>query len=163
MQTALGNEQAGHTDVARALELAEPEGFISIFVEEGAPIEEALKNLLKQRMSKTVSTEYIQDILAAFPKTQTIQETHTPHDLPMSDATLAGKSLVLVEPLTGRELEILHLIAEGHSNRAIAEKLVITVSAVKKHTGNIYGKLNVDSRTQAVARARQLKLLSPGV
>ena len=66
----------------------------------------------------------------------------------------------LVEPLTNRELEVLRLIAAGNSNQAIAEKLVITVSAVKKHTGNIFGKLNVNSRTQAVARARQLGLLS---
>ena len=56
---------------------------------------------------------------------------------------------------------MLRLIAEGDSNQTIAEKLVITVSAVKKHTGNIYGKLNVNSRTQAVSRARQLGLLSP--
>jgi len=62
--------------------------------------------------------------------------------------------------LTPRELEILRLIAAGDSNRTIAGKLVITVSAVKKHTGNIFGKLNVNSRTQAVARARQLGLLS---
>jgi LuxR family maltose regulon positive regulatory protein len=59
-----------------------------------------------------------------------------------------------------RELEVLRHIAAGDSNQAIAEKLVITVSAVKKHTGNIFGKLNVNSRTQAVARARQLGLLS---
>ncbi len=65
----------------------------------------------------------------------------------------------MVESLTARELEVLRLIAEGHSNGAIAKKLVITVSAVKKHTSNIFGKLNVNSRTQAVARARQLKLI----
>jgi LuxR family maltose regulon positive regulatory protein len=70
--------------------------------------------------------------------------------------------MALVEPLTTRELEVLHLIAAGDSNRAIAEKLVITVSAVKKHTGNIFGKLNVNSRTQAVARARQFRLLPAG-
>jgi LuxR family maltose regulon positive regulatory protein len=68
-------------------------------------------------------------------------------------------ALDLIEPLTAREMEVLRLIAEGDSNRTIAEKLVITVSAVKKHTGNIFGKLNVNSRTQAVARARQLRLL----
>jgi len=57
-------------------------------------------------------------------------------------------------------LEVLHLIAAGDSNQAIADNLVITVSAVKKHTGNIFSKLNVNSRTQAVARAHQLRLLS---
>ena len=66
----------------------------------------------------------------------------------------------MVEPLTPRELEILQLIAAGDSNQVIADKLVITVSAVKKHTGNIFGKLNVNSRTQAVARARQIGLLA---
>jgi LuxR family maltose regulon positive regulatory protein len=67
----------------------------------------------------------------------------------------------LVEQLTPRELEVLQLIAAGDSNQTIANKLVITLSAVKKHTGNIFGKLNVNSRTQAIARARQLGLLSP--
>ncbi len=65
----------------------------------------------------------------------------------------------MIEHLTARELEVLKLIAAGDSNQTIAEKLVITVSAVKKHTGNIFGKLNVNSRTQAVVCARQLGLL----
>jgi LuxR family maltose regulon positive regulatory protein len=68
--------------------------------------------------------------------------------------------VALIEPLTNRELEVLRLLADGASNRTIAENLVITVSAVKKHTGNIYGKLNVNSRTQAVARSRQLGLIT---
>ena len=66
----------------------------------------------------------------------------------------------MIEPLSKREQEILGLICEACSNREIAGQLVITVSAVKKHTGNIYGKLNVNSRTQAIARARRLGLLS---
>jgi ATP/maltotriose-dependent transcriptional regulator MalT len=66
----------------------------------------------------------------------------------------------LVEPLTPRELEVLELIAAGCSNQDIAERLVITVSAVKKHSTNIYSKLNVSSRTQALVRARRLGLLS---
>ena len=74
-------------------------------------------------------------------------------------SVLKHKVAGLVEPLTSRELEVLRLIATGDSNRTIADKLVITVSAVKKHTGNIFGKLNVNSRTQALARARQLGLL----
>ncbi|HEX7975512.1 MAG TPA: LuxR C-terminal-related transcriptional regulator, partial [Anaerolineales bacterium] len=75
------------------------------------------------------------------------------------DAAPVDESLALVEALTHRELEVLGHIAAGDSNQTIAEKLVITISAVKKHTSNIFGKLNVNSRTQAVARARQLGLL----
>jgi LuxR family maltose regulon positive regulatory protein len=62
--------------------------------------------------------------------------------------------------LTPRELEVLQLIAIGDSNQTIASKFVITLSAVKKHTGNIFNKLNVKSRTQAIVRARELGLLS---
>jgi LuxR family maltose regulon positive regulatory protein len=57
-------------------------------------------------------------------------------------------------------MEVLRLLAAGASNQTIAERLVITVRTVKKHTGNIYGKLGAGSRTQAVARARELGLLS---
>ena len=67
----------------------------------------------------------------------------------------------LVEPLTPRELEVLHLICAGDSNQTIADKLVITVSAVKKHTGNILGKLGVTSRAQAMVKAGELDLF-PG-
>jgi LuxR family maltose regulon positive regulatory protein len=67
----------------------------------------------------------------------------------------------LVEGLTPREMEVLQLLSAGDPNRTIAEKLFITVRTVKKHTSNIYGKLNVNSRTQAIARARELGLLLP--
>jgi LuxR family transcriptional regulator, maltose regulon positive regulatory protein len=65
----------------------------------------------------------------------------------------------LVEPLSPRELEILRLIAEGCSNQEIASRLVITLHTVKKHSSNIFTKLGVNRRTQALARARQLGLL----
>ncbi len=67
----------------------------------------------------------------------------------------------LVEPLTPRELEVLQLIYAGDSNQMIADKLVITISAVKKHTGNILGKLGATNRAQAIVKARQLGLF-PG-
>ena len=69
----------------------------------------------------------------------------------------SGKAYV--EPLSKRELEVLRLIAEGYSNEEIAQKLFIAVSTVKTHIINIYGKLNVQRRTQALARARELGLL----
>jgi LuxR family transcriptional regulator, maltose regulon positive regulatory protein len=65
----------------------------------------------------------------------------------------------LTEPLTDRELEVLRLVAAGLSNSQIAQSLIITVGTAKRHVNNIYGKLNVESRTQAVARARELGLL----
>ena len=82
-----------------------------------------------------------------------------PLNLPTPTPTI-NENEVLIATLTNRELEVLQLIAAGNSNQAIAEKLVITLSAVKKHSTNIFGKLNVNSRTQAVAHARQLGLLS---
>jgi predicted ATPase/class 3 adenylate cyclase/DNA-binding CsgD family transcriptional regulator len=68
-------------------------------------------------------------------------------------------SAPLVEPLSERELEVLRLIAAGHSNQAIADTLIVAVSTVKRHINNLYGKLGVQSRTQALVRARELKLL----
>ncbi|HEX2915773.1 MAG TPA: tetratricopeptide repeat protein [Chloroflexia bacterium] len=84
--------------------------------------------------------------VASFP--QTANSTFSKNDKP-----------VLIEPLGEREMEILRLIAAGLSNREIAEKLVIAVSTVKWYINTIYGKLEVDTRTKAIARARQLKLV----
>jgi ATP/maltotriose-dependent transcriptional regulator MalT len=63
---------------------------------------------------------------------------------------------ILVEPMTPRELEVLHLICEGLTNREIAERLTVTLNTVKKHGSHIYGKLGVSSRAQAIVRAREL-------
>ena len=160
--TALGDDRNAQADVEKALELAEPEGFISIFLEEGPPIESALIAILKMSPSVTALTDYVQKILAAFPApapAARIQGIQVPSNS-FNPAISKSDSESLINPLTIRELEVLQLIAAGNSNQAIAEKLVITLSAVKKHTTNIFGKLNVNSRTQAVAHARQLGLLS---
>jgi LuxR family maltose regulon positive regulatory protein len=81
--------------------------------------------------------------------------------LPHSDfsAAVSRPQADLAELLSARELEILQLVAAGVSNTEIAEQLVILVNTVKKHVTNIFGKLAVTTRTQAVARARALKLL----
>jgi LuxR family maltose regulon positive regulatory protein len=67
----------------------------------------------------------------------------------------------IVEPLSQRELEVMRLLADGLSNQQIAARLYLSLRTVKFHTGNIYSKLGVKSRTEAVARARSLGLLSP--
>jgi LuxR family maltose regulon positive regulatory protein len=65
----------------------------------------------------------------------------------------------LLDPLSERELEVLHLIANGDSNYEVAEQLVVAVSTVKRHVSNIFSKLGATNRTQAVARAREFGII----
>jgi ATP-dependent transcriptional regulator len=155
LHVASGNEKACLVDVVRAFQLAEPEGFLSIFVEEGNHIADLLTILLRRKLLGSVKTKYVERILAAFPNMPK-------RALPGSATSDMHDDLAPIDPLTPREMEVLNHIAAGDSNQVIAERLVITLSAVKKHTGNIYAKLNVNSRTQAIARARQLGLIDAG-
>ena len=81
---------------------------------------------------------------------------HPEQPVPVAKA-LPGEALI--EPLSGRELEVLHLMAAGRSNKEIANELVIAIGTVKRHTANIFDKLDVRNRTEAVTKARQLGLL----
>jgi len=163
MYAVLGDRAQSFTEASQALELAEPEGFISIFLEEGQLIADIFTMLLERGGLVESHRAYIQKILAAFSSPPPTEKAlgASPVISPQPEKR-SPETASLVEPLTQRELEVLRLIAAGASNQSIAEKLVITLSAVKKHTGNIYGKLNVSSRTQALARARQLHLLPEG-
>jgi LuxR family maltose regulon positive regulatory protein len=147
----LGDRRASQADYIQALQLGEPEGFISVFIAEGPSVAEALSGLLEQADPESVDADYVRKILEAFP-----EDEH-----PASGAKPGPASVKedLIVPLSERELEILHLIDEGLSNQEITARLVITLHTVKKHSSNIYAKLGVSSRTQAVARARQLGLL----
>jgi LuxR family maltose regulon positive regulatory protein len=153
MYHALGNQQSSRADLIQALEWAAPEGFISLFLEEGEPLARLLKPLTGHALPGNIPADYLEKILERFPAGTSTEMAVAPEP-PTREFGAGG----LIEPLTAREMEVLRLIAAGDSNRDIAEKLVITLSAVKKHTGNIFRKLNVNSRTQALARARQLGL-----
>jgi LuxR family maltose regulon positive regulatory protein len=141
---ALGRTAEALESLARCLALAEPGGHIRSFVDQGAPMAALL-----QVHRAIESSAYVDTLLAAF-----VAEGIGP--LP-SAAT--PPSFRLPEPLSERELEVLRLIAAGRSNREIAETLVLALGTVKAHLHNIYGKLDAQTRTQALARARELKLL----
>ncbi|MBN2393457.1 MAG: tetratricopeptide repeat protein [Anaerolineae bacterium] len=145
-QSAQSQPQAALATLRRALTLAAPEGYIRVFVDMGQPMQTLLRQL-----SATPSdlSPYGNILLAAFPQTQ-LDSIPQPTIHPPQP---------LIDPLSERELELLHLIATGMTNRAIAEKLVVSINTVKTHARNIYGKLDVGNRTEAVAKARALDLI----
>jgi LuxR family maltose regulon positive regulatory protein len=139
-------EAAGEADILRALGLAEPEGCIAVFVEQGAPVAEALARLLAARRLGRVARDYVAGILDAFGRGR-------------SGAAGGGGAGGLVEPLTAREVEVLGLMAAGLTYKEIGGRLVISLNTVRSHVKAIYGKLGVDKRVKAVERARELGIL----
>jgi LuxR family maltose regulon positive regulatory protein len=126
--------------LTQALSLAEPAGYVRIFLDEGEP----MARLLYQAVDKKILPEYVNRLLAAFPAPQPLAR---------------GPQAEMLEPLSERELEVLRLLAAGLSNPEIAEELVIAVSTVRSHCKNIYGKLDVHSRWDAVQRGQELGLI----
>jgi LuxR family maltose regulon positive regulatory protein len=148
----LGEQQQAIPILEQAVTLAEPEGYVRPFADEG----KAMGRLLTQLQARGHSAQrYLQTLLAAC----------RPVDQASAELTLPPKkgsprlTQPLIDPLSERELEVLHLLAEGASNAAIAEQLVIATSTVKRHMSNIFAKLAVNNRVQAVARARELAIL----
>lgn len=159
IQTALGNEADGLADIRLAVELAEPEGFISIFVEEGPLIAEALKRLLRQGSLDNVQAGHTRNILAAFSQTDLL-DLSTGAGLSKEQASkIVDKNEVPVESFTDRELEVLCLMAEGLKYEEIAARLFISLNTVRSHVKALYGKFNVNNRTRAIAIAKELKLI----
>ncbi len=128
-----------------ALTLAEPGGFIRLFVDEGLP----MADLLSAAAAQGMMPDYIGKLLAACEA-----EGHK-----SEDTSYRPPAQPLIEPLSPRELEVLHLMAQGLSNQEICERLFLALSTVKGHNRKIFGKLQVQRRTEAVARARELGLL----
>jgi LuxR family maltose regulon positive regulatory protein len=150
--------------LAQALSLAEPEGYIRLFVDEG----EAMRFLIfdfrfwisqQPHTEQTVKLSvYVDKLLVAFGN-----ERSKADDQPVTEqskiANPNSKIQNLLEPLSERELEVLQLVAAGLSNSQIATRLIVTTGTVKTHINHIFGKLAVQSRTQAAARARELGLV----
>jgi LuxR family maltose regulon positive regulatory protein len=151
------NLAASQADYVRALELAEPESFLGVFVAQGPPVFDALANLAKQNRLGTVKPSYVQRILAAFPKTR--PRGTIPSEQPALGLPAGTKPAAPIEPLTDRELEVLRLIAQGQKYKEIATRLFISLNTVRFHVKGIYGKLDVNNRTRAVEKARQLRIL----
>lgn len=150
---ALAHQAQGETEpalrrLAEALTLAEPGGFIRIFVDEGA----SMAQLLTMAAAHSVMSGYVCKLLEAFPTSA----------LPLSDdrgSDVVPRPSPLPEPLSSRELEILQLIAHGLSNQEIGDRLFLALDTVKGHNRRIFEKLQVQRRTEAVAKARALHLL----
>jgi LuxR family transcriptional regulator, maltose regulon positive regulatory protein len=158
-----GNMAHALTFLERALVLAEPEGYVRIFVDEGEP----MAQLLSQAVKAGLRPDYASQLLAAFPTDEggTLRVKDEGHSAALHPSSSPGapRSAVLqplVEPLSKRELEILSLMAQGLTNLEIAQQVFISAQTVKVHTRNIYGKLGVNSRQQAVSKARDLGLLT---
>jgi LuxR family maltose regulon positive regulatory protein len=127
----------------RALELAEPQGFIRIFLTMGTPI----IRLLKEAAKRDIAVDYVIELLNQI-------DTSTQPDSPN-----LSSSPLLVDPLTDRELEVLHLMAQDLSYKEIADQIMVGLNTVRTHVKNIYSKLMVHKRSQAIAKARELHLL----
>ena len=145
---ARGDKSGALVHLRRALKLAEPEGFVQTFVDEGPP----MAKLLYEALSQGISQDYVQRLLMAFPSDEPKKTEPSLSKIP---------KIEMVEPLSEREIEVLQLIAEGLTNQEIATHLYITLNTVKGHARNIYAKLGVRSRTQAVAKGKAIGILSP--
>src|SRR6266700_2635942 len=147
--------------LASAVRLAEPEGYIRSFLDEGTPMQTLLSSLRAQER-KQGPTPYLDAVLASFSSLTLHKEQQHPelHTSPSSPRLPHEQASPLLDPLSEREQEVLRLLAQGASNQEIAEQLVVTAATVKFHVSNILSKLQAHNRTQAVARARSLGLLS---
>ena len=147
-QWASNEKERAVGTLAKALALAAQEGYVRTFVDEGKPMAELLSRVLEAqqrgRLDPSIPAHYLRKLLAALER---------------DAADTARPATDLPEALSERELEVLQLIAAGKSNRRIASELFVGVGTVKTHLSNLYRKLDSHSRTQAVARARELKLL----
>lgn len=148
---ALYPQTTAFDNLEKALTIAEPENYSRPFLDKGAPMLQLLESvpaILKSR-------PFIQQLIKDFKP-----ETNRPAKAEKEGLNVSGKTLLQghFDALSERELEVLHGLAEGLSNKALADKLVVSENTIKVHVRNIFAKLEVTSRTQALNRAKELGL-----
>ena len=146
-----GDIPAALMPLSRALRLAEPEGYVRMFVDEGPPMAALLAQSVERRTQNDSIRVYAERLLSVFPEAQN-------NDTPALRSTL-GRSNALIEPLSQRELDVLRLLGTDLSGPDIARELMVSLNTLRTHTKNIYDKLGVNNRRAAVHRAEELKLL----
>lgn len=129
----------------RALTLAEPEGYVQLFVNEG----EAMMTLLREAMKQGIALNYVRQLLVAFGQMSALKETNDSPSITQP----------LIEPLSERELDVLRLLGTELNGPEIARELSVSLNTMRTHTKNIYSKLGVTSRRAAVRRAAELDLV----
>ena len=155
-----GERASAAQALAEALALAEPGGFIRLFVDEGEPMRMAIADF-RLRIEKQAGDSdhkllgYVDKLLAAFGQSAAI----SPPIGDLRQSKVENPKSKMLEPLSQREVEILKLITQGLSNREIGERLFLALDTVKGHNRRIFDKLQAESRTEAIARARELGLL----
>jgi LuxR family transcriptional regulator, maltose regulon positive regulatory protein len=151
---ARGDHGSARDALTEALALACPQGYVRVFGDEGEPMRALLAQLpaarpSQQHPARGMAPGYLPALLRACGRADTAPSQRRATTTPPG----------LAEPLTGRELEVLRLLAAGRSNQRIARDLVVALDTVKKHVTHVLGKLGAANRTEAVARARDLGLI----
>jgi LuxR family maltose regulon positive regulatory protein len=141
-----GEADAALVSLQRALEIAAPEGYVRSIVDLGEPAEALVRRALESQILSEPIIGYLHQLLSRFRPAPSIRPGSPRGEPP-------------IEPLTQREMEVLLLISRGMSNQEIADRLFLALSTVKGHNRIIFDKLQVQRRTEAVARARELGLL----
>jgi LuxR family maltose regulon positive regulatory protein len=152
----LGKPDEAEGVLIQALFLAWQEGYVRVFLDMGLPLQKLLARLAARGdVQSSVVMGYVHNLLLGFEGEKALQ----PDLSSGQNFRQSHHAEAFFEPLTRRELEVLHLLAEGISNKEIASRLFVEPSTVKQHLKSIYAKLNAHSRTQAVTRGRELALL----